>query len=82
MRVGEEAGLKLGPVVAAARLLQFCVDRHDEPSRFQDLRANLAFQLPISRPSLRPGQFEKPGPGRAATNHAQTVSPVSAPVDQ
>ena len=52
--IGGAAGLKLGPVVATGRFLQFSVDRYDEPSRFQDLRANFALQLPISRLSLCP----------------------------
>ena len=52
--IGAAAGLKRGPVVATGRFLQFSVDRYDEPSRFQDLRANLGLQLPISPLSLCP----------------------------
>ena len=52
--IGAAGGLKLGPVVATGRFLQFSVDRYDESSRFQDLRANVALQLPISRLSLCP----------------------------
>ena len=55
MGVGGIAGLSLGSVVATARYLKFGVDdEFDEEPGFDDVRVNLAVELPISRLSLCP----------------------------